>query len=106
MSGTSFGTCFLHVSPEAAVGGPLALVRDGDMISVDSNLGSINLDVDESELALRRAAWQPKISQHLRGWPALYQTHVLQPDEGCDFDFLRGSTPELRRFVPPVVGRS
>jgi len=106
MSGTSFGTCFLHVSPEAAVGGPLALVRDGDIISVDVAAGSIELEVDSSEMAARRTAWAPKPSQHLRGWPALYQSHVLQPEEGCDFDFLQGSTPERRRFVPPVVGRS
>ncbi len=106
MSGTSFGTCFLHVSPEAAIGGPLALVRDGDLISVDVAAGSIELEVDSSEIAARRAAWIPKASPHLRGWPALYQMHVLQPEEGCDFDFLQGSTPERRRFVPPVVGRS
>lgn len=106
MSGTSFGTCFLHVSPEAAIGGPLALVRDGDMISVDCEAGYIELELSEIELAERTAAWKPKTSPHLRGWPALYQAHVLQPNEGCDFDFLRGSTPELRRFVPPVVGRS
>jgi len=106
MSGTSFGTCFLHVSPEAAVGGPLALVRDGDFISVDAYSGSIELEVDEIVLAARASAWRPVASPHLRGWPMLYQLHVLQPDEGCDFDFLRGSTPEQRRFVPPVVGRS
>jgi len=106
MSGTSFGTCFLHVSPEAAVGGPLALVRDGDLISVDTVIGSIELEVDDLELSRRKADWLPTPSPHLRGWPMLYQAHVLQPDQGCDFDFLQGSTPELRRFVPPVVGRS
>jgi dihydroxy-acid dehydratase len=106
MSGTSFGTCVLHVAPEAAVGGPLALVRDGDMVSVDVAAGRIDLDVDDDELARRRAAWTPAVSDHLRGWPALYRLHVTQADQGCDLDFLQAPTPAHRRFVPPVVGRS
>jgi len=106
MSGTSFGTCFLHVAPEAAAGGPLALVRDGDIISVDVAAGRLNLEIGEEELARRRAAWAPSPSQHLRGWPLLYQAHVTQADTGCDFDFLQAPTPAHRRFVPPVVGRS
>ena len=106
MSGTSFGTCLLHVAPEAAVGGPLALVRDGDLIAVDVAAGRLDLLVDADELADRRAAWTPPVSEHLRGWPALYQSHVTQADTGCDFDFLQAPTPEHRRFVPPVVGRS
>jgi dihydroxy-acid dehydratase len=106
MSGTSFGTCFLHVAPEAAVGGPLALVQDGDPIDVDVAAGRLDLDVPDEELARRRAAWTAPVSQHLRGWPALYQAHVAQADTGCDFDFLRAPTPAHRRFVPPVVGRS
>ena len=73
MSGTSFGTVFLHVAPEAAVGGPLALVRDGDMISVDAAAGVLDLDVGPEELARRRAAWSAPASPHLRGWPALYR---------------------------------
>jgi dihydroxy-acid dehydratase len=106
MSGTSFGTCVLHVAPEAAVGGPLALVRDGDMVSVDVAAGRIDLDVDDDELERRRAAWTPAVSDHLRGWPALYRLHVTQADQGCDLDFLQAPTPAHRRFVPPVVGRS
>jgi dihydroxy-acid dehydratase len=106
MSGTSFGTCFLHVAPEAAVGGPLALVRDGDIVSVDVAAGRLDLEVPADELASRRAAWTQPLSAHLRGWPALYQGHVTQADTGCDFDFLRAPTPAHRRFVPPIVGRS
>jgi dihydroxy-acid dehydratase len=106
MSGTSFGTCFLHVAPEAAVGGPLALVRDGDLIVVDVASGRLDLDISTEELTLRRNAWTPPVSAHLRGWPALYQSHVTQADTGCDFDFLQAPTPEHRRFVAPVVGRS
>ena len=106
MSGTSYGTVFLHAAPEAAVGGPLALVADGDMISVDAAAGSISLEVPEGELARRRAAWAPPASPHLRGWPALYRDHVLQAPEGCDLDFLRAPTAAHRRFVEPVVGRS
>ena len=106
MSGTSYGTVFLHAAPEAAVGGPLALVTDGDMISVDAAAGSISLEVPEDELARRRAAWAPPASPHLRGWPALYRDHVLQAPQGCDLDFLRAPTAAHRRFVEPVVGRS
>jgi dihydroxy-acid dehydratase len=106
MSGTSFGTVFLHAAPEAAIGGPLGLVADGDMISVDADAGSISLEVPDGELARRRAAWSPPPSGHLRGWPALYRDHVLQAPDGCDLDFLRAPTPAHRRFVEPVVGRS
>ena len=106
MSGTSFGTCLLHVSPEAAVGGPLALVENGDLISLDVPAGRLDLLISPDEVEKRRANWIPPKSEHLRGWPALYQKHVLQPDLGCDFDFLRAPTPEHRRFVPPIVGRS
>jgi len=106
MSGTSFGTVFLHVAPEAAVGGPLALVRDGDMISVDAAAGVLDLDVGADELARRRAAWSAPASPHLRGWPALYRAHVTQAPDGCDLDFLTAPTAAHRRFVEPVVGRS
>jgi len=106
MSGTSFGACVLHVSPEAAVGGPLSLVRDGDQITLDVEAGSIVLDVDADELSARRHASEGFTSPHLRGWPALYQQHVLQADLGCDLDFLRAPGPESRRVVPPVIGRS
>lgn len=106
MSGTSFGAVFLHASPEAAVGGPLALVRDGDLIAVDVSAGTIDLLVDPEELARRRQAWTPPVSPHVRGWPALYQKHVTQAPEGCDFDFLRAPSAEFPEFVEPVVGRS
>jgi dihydroxy-acid dehydratase len=106
MSGTSFGTVFLHVAPEAAAGGPLGLVQDGDMIAVDVAAGSVELEVSPAELARRAAARPPEPRKHLRGWPALYAEHVLQAPQGCDLDFLIAPTPEHRRFVEPVVGRS
>lgn len=106
MSGTSFGVCLLHVSPEAAVGGPLALIENGDIIEVDVEKRSVNVRLTPEELEERRARWKGFTSEHLRGWPLLYQQHVLQPDQGCDLDFLQAPTPAHRRFVPPVVGRS
>src|SRR5688572_10429136 len=89
MSGTAYGTIVLHVSPEAAVGGPLALVRDGDRIRLSVKGRSIDLAVPESELARRRAQWKPPAAQPLRGYAKLYMDHVLQAEQGCDFDFLR-----------------
>jgi len=106
MSGTSFGVCLLHVSPEAAVGGPLALIENGDIIELNVYNGTVNVKLTDDELEKRKAKWSGFKSEHLRGWPLLYQQHVLQPDEGCDLDFLRAPTPAHRRFVPPVVGRS
>jgi dihydroxy-acid dehydratase len=107
MSGTSFGTVLLHVAPEAAVGGPLALVEDGDLISVDVPAGRCDLEVSETELASRRATRPtPPPTAHLRGWPALYADHVTQAPQGCDLDFLRAPTAAHRSFVEPVVGRS
>jgi dihydroxy-acid dehydratase len=106
MSGTSFGTVVLHAAPEAAVGGPLGLVRDGDVICLDVPAGTVELQVSAAELARRRAAWTPPPPAHLRGWPALYARHVLQAPDGCDLDFLRADTPAARTFVEPVVGRS
>ncbi len=106
MSGTSFGTVVLHVAPESAIGGPLALVRDGDVIALDEPAGTIELEVSADELELRRAGWTPPPSKHLRGWPALYARHVLQAPEGCDLDFLRAPTAAHRTFVEPTVGRS
>lgn len=106
MSGTSFGTVVLHVAPEAAAGGPLALVQDGDLIELNVPERRIDLLVAPEELARRRAAWKPAPSQHLRGYPRLYIDHVLQADEGCDFDFLRPRSAEAVHFVPPLVGRS
>jgi dihydroxy-acid dehydratase len=106
MSGTSFGTVVLHAAPEAAVGGPLGLVRDGDVICLDVPAGTVELEVSRGELERRRAAWTPPPPVHLRGWPALYARHVLQAPDGCDLDFLRADTPAERTFVEPVVGRS
>lgn len=106
MSGTSFGTCVLHVSPEGAIGGLIDMVKDGDVIELDVANAILNLKISDEEVQIRKKNWTPKPSEHLRGWPMLYQAHVLQPDEGCDFDFLRAPTEEARRFVPPTVGRS
>ena len=90
MSGTAFGTVVLHVAPEAAVGGPLALVNDGDLISLDIGERKLQLLVDEKELERRRQSWRaPAVSQE-GGYEELYRRHVLQADQGCDFDFLRG----------------
>ena len=88
MSGTSYGTCVLHVAPEAHVGGPLALVRDGDIIELDVRGRSLRLAVDDSELARRRAAWTPHHRIPGRGYVSMYAQHVTQADRGCDFDFL------------------
>lgn len=96
MSGTSYGTCILHVSPESRVGGPLALVQDGDMIHLDTGARTLDLLVDDAELARRKAAWSPPPAHYQRGYGALFTQHVLQADEGCDFDFLakQGVNPE------------
>jgi dihydroxy-acid dehydratase len=88
MSGTAFGTVVLHVAPEAAVGGPLALVQDGDEIELDTPARTLTLHVDDAELARRRAEWRPDHPHAARGYTWLYQQHVLQADRGCDFDFL------------------
>jgi dihydroxy-acid dehydratase len=93
MSGTSYGTVVLHVAPESAAGGPLALVRDGDEIALDVPRRSLTLEVDDAELARRRAAWKPRAPHFTRGYGRLFLDHVLQANEGCDFDYLRGATP-------------
>jgi L-arabonate dehydrase len=90
MSGTAYGTVVLHVAPEAAVGGPLALVRSGDWIELDVPGRTLHLDVSEEELAKRRADWQPTTPAADRGWQRLYTNHVMQANEGCDLDFLVG----------------
>jgi dihydroxy-acid dehydratase len=89
MSGTAYGTIVLHVSPESAVGGPLALVRNGDRIRLSVKNRSIDLAVPEDELKQRKAAWQPPVAPPSRGYAKLYMDHVLQAEHGCDFDFLR-----------------
>ncbi|TMG82696.1 MAG: dihydroxy-acid dehydratase [Betaproteobacteria bacterium] len=93
MSGTSYGACVLHVAPESFVGGPLALVRDGDLIELDVPKRRLELKVSEAELARRRAAWKRPEPRYERGYGALYQRHITQADEGCDFDFLEGTAP-------------
>ena len=93
MSGTSYGACVLHVTPESHVGGPLALVRDGDLVSLDVPARRLELLVDDAELARRRAAWQAPPPRYGRGFGALYLEHVTQADQGCDFDFLADGPP-------------
>jgi dihydroxy-acid dehydratase len=92
MSGTAYGTVVLHVAPEAAVGGPLALVRSGDMITLDVPARQLSLLVDDEELARRRAEWQPPAPITQRGYVKLYVDHVLQANEGADLDFLKGGS--------------
>ncbi|MBL9116145.1 MAG: dihydroxy-acid dehydratase [Verrucomicrobiaceae bacterium] len=96
MSGTSYGTCVLHVSPESAVGGPLAHVRTGDLIQLDATNRQVNLLVSDEELASRRASWAPPPPRYGRGYGKLYCEHVTQAHEGADFDFLQfgPETPE------------
>jgi len=96
MSGTSYGGCLLHCAPEAAIGGPLALVKTGDRITVDVPARRIHLEVDDTELAARRAAWVAPPRRYERGYGWLFGKHVLQANDGCDFDFLE------TRFGAPV----
>ena len=91
MSGTGFGTVVLHIAPEAALGGPLALVETGDMIELDVAARSLHLDVADEELARRRSAWSPPAPKARSGYAWLYVEHVLQADGGADFDFLLGA---------------
>jgi dihydroxy-acid dehydratase len=99
MSGTAYGACVLHVAPESHVGGPLALVRDGDLIELDVPERRLNLHVSAEEMERRRTQWQPPPPRYDRGFGALYIEHVTQADEGCDFDFLHAgretSEPEI-----------
>ncbi len=88
MSGTSYGACVLHVTPESHVGGPLALVKTGDQIAIDIDARSINMLVSDEEIAKRKAAWIKPIPKFTRGYGVLYLKHVQQADKGCDFDFL------------------
>ncbi|MGQ2907902.1 MAG: L-arabinonate dehydratase [Aliihoeflea sp.] len=88
MSGTSYGACILHVSPESFVGGPLALVRTGDLISLDIPARSIRLEVDDAELASRKVAWKAPEPRYERGYGWMFSKHIRQAHEGCDFDFL------------------
>jgi len=88
MSGTSYGACMLHAAPEAYIGGPLALLQTGDVITVDVPARRIHLNVSDTELERRRAAWQPPPKRYARGYGWIYSQHILQANEGCDFDFL------------------
>ncbi|MFK3959922.1 dihydroxy-acid dehydratase [Pseudalkalibacillus hwajinpoensis] len=89
MSGTAFGTVLLHVAPEAAIGGPIGLIKDGDWIELDVDERKLELLVSEEELSIRKSHWSPPVFENYnRGYPLLYRQHVLQADEGCDFDFM------------------
>jgi len=93
MSGTSYGTCVLHVAPEAFVGGPLALVRDGDLIELNVEARRLELKVSDEELGRRRKAWQPRPPHFPRGYGALFARHIMQANKGCDFDILQHGAP-------------
>ncbi|MFF5299416.1 L-arabinonate dehydratase [Streptomyces sp. NPDC013161] len=96
MSGTSYGTCVLHIAPESYVGGPLALVRTGDTITLDVEARTLQLNVDDEELERRRAEWTPPPARYERGYGALYNDQITQADTGCDFEFLArpGKVPD------------
>jgi dihydroxy-acid dehydratase len=93
MSGTSYGACVLHVSPEAYVGGPLGLIRDGDVIELDVPGRKLNVAVSDDEMARRKAAWKAPAPRYERSYGVLFSTHVSQAHKGCDFDFLAGTAP-------------
>jgi dihydroxyacid dehydratase/phosphogluconate dehydratase len=102
MSGTSYGACVLHISPESYVGGPLALVKTGDLISVNVPNRTVRLEISDEELAARQAAWRPPERKYERGYGWMFSQHIQQANEGCDFDFLRtdfgGPVPEPEIF--------
>jgi dihydroxy-acid dehydratase len=107
MSGTSYGACVLHITPESHVGGPLALVKDGDMISIDIDARGINMLVSDEEIAKRKAAWVKPIPKFTRGYGVLYLKHIQQADTGCDFDFLEpgyseGTAPQATPGEPEI----
>jgi dihydroxy-acid dehydratase len=93
MSGTSYGTCVLHVAPESFVGGPLALVENGDLIALDVERRTLELKVPEAELQRRRKAWARPARKYERGYGVVFSQHIGQADQGCDFDFLEGTAP-------------
>jgi dihydroxy-acid dehydratase len=114
MSGTSYGACVLHVTPESHVGGPLALVRDGDLVTLDVDARRIDMAVSDEEIARRRAEWKKPIPKFGRGYGVMFLKHVQQADSGCDFDFLApdyvepaapdGQGAETARAVPAGRG--
>jgi dihydroxy-acid dehydratase len=93
MSGTSYGTCVLHVAPEAFVGGPLALVRTGDLIELDAEKKVLNLKISPEEFEKRKKTWKRPPIKFERSYGAIFSRHVKQANEGCDFDFLEGTAP-------------
>ena len=95
MSGTAYGTVVLHIAPESSVGGTLALVQNDDMIHLDVENRSLQLEVSEAELVARKNKWRPPSLQAKRGYTKLYIEHVNQADEGCDLDFLKGGSGAL-----------
>lgn len=103
MSGTSYGACVLHVTPESHVGGPLGLVRDGDMIELDVDKRSINMLVSEAELAKRKAAWKEPAPKFTRGFGVMYLKHIQQADTGCDFDFLETEKKQAATGGEPEI---
>ena len=103
MSGTSYGACVLHVTPESHVGGPLALVRDGDLIELDVDARSISMRVSDEEIARRRAAWIAPPAKFSRGYGVLYLKHIQQADTGCDFDFLAPDSAEALAGGEPEI---
>ena len=100
MSGTSYGACVLHVAPEAAVGGPLALVRTGDMITLDVERRELSVAVSDAELDARRQDWRAPPAHYERGYGSLFLRHVTQANLGCDFDFLHAgpATPDPKIY--------
>ena len=92
MSGTAYGTTVLHAAPESSIGGPLALVQTGDLITLDVSDRRLTLEIDDEELSLRRSVWKPPQPVATRGWSKLYVDHVTQADTGVDLDFLVGSS--------------
>jgi dihydroxy-acid dehydratase len=100
MSGTAFGTVVLHVTPESAAGGPLRAIQDGDPIELDVDVGRIDVDVPGDELAARLGRLGPAEPRYRRGYGAMFLDHVLQADEGCDFDFLRARPDDPEETEP------
>jgi dihydroxy-acid dehydratase len=93
MSGTNYGTCVLHIAPESFVGGPLAWLKEGDVVELDVAQRQLNMCVSQTELARRRSAWRPQEGIYPRGYGKLFMQHIKQANEGCDFDFLEGTEP-------------
>src|SRR3546814_2022917 len=99
MSGTSYGTCVLHISPESYIGGPLALVRTGDMIELNVAERRLDLKVSDAELAARRAAWVAPPPRYQRGYGVMFAQHITQAERGCDFDRSEEHTSALQSLM-------